>query len=141
MELTPDDIVRLQYTGGTTGVPKGCVLTNHNVMSKAVRIGQWVTNNYTTMKPNDMRAMSIIPINHIFGFMATIGFNFFCGGSLVTIPAPDPDAIMDAIEKYKPATLPAVPALLIMLLNYRRFLNTDFSFFFGGVFCGGSPLP
>ena len=116
-------------------------LTNHNVMSKAVRIGQWVTNNYTTMAAGDMRALSIIPINHIFGFMATIGFNFFCGGSLVTVPVPDPDAIMDAIEKYKPATLPAVPALLIMLLNHPRFPNTDFSCFIGGVFCGGSPLP
>lgn len=141
VELTPDDIVRLQYTGGTTGVPKGCVLTNHNVMSKAVRIGQWVTNNYTTMEAGDMRALSIIPLNHIFGFMSAVAFNFFCGGSLVTIPAPDPDAIMDAIEKYKPATLPAVPALLIMLLNHPRFPNTDFSCFIGGVFCGGSPLP
>ncbi len=141
VELTPDDIVRLQYTGGTTGIPKGCVLTNHNVISKAVRIGQWVTNNYTTMEAGDIRALSIIPLNHIFGFMAAVGFNFICGGSLVTVPVPDPDAIMDAIEKYQPATLPAVPALLIMLLNHPRFPNTDFSCFRGGVFCGGSPLP
>ena len=125
MELTPDGIVRLQYTGGTTGIPKGCVLTNHNVISKAVRIGQWVTNNYTTMEAGDIRALSIIPLNHIFGFMAAVGFNFVCGGSLVTVPVPDPDAIMDAIEKYQPATY-GCPALLIMLLNQSRFPEHDF---------------
>lgn len=141
VEITPDDVVRLQYTGGTTGIPKGCVLTNHNVMSKAVRIGQWVTNNYTTMDGGDLRALACIPLNHIFGFMANIGFNFYCGGSLVTVPVPTPDTLLDAIEKYQPATFPTVPALIIALLNHPRFKEADISCFKGGVFCGGSPLP
>lgn len=141
VEITMDDIVRLQYTGGTTGVPKGCVLTNFNVMSKAVRVGQWVTNNYTTMPGGDLRALACIPLNHIFGFMANIGFNFFCGGSLVTVPVPTPDTLLDAIEKYQPATFPTVPAMIIAMLNHPRFKEADISCFKGGVFSGGSPLP
>lgn len=121
VKITSDDIIRLQYTGGTTGVPKGCVLTNHNIMSKAVRIGQWVTNNYTTMPGGDIRALACIPLTHIFGYMANIGFNFFCGGSLITVPVPTPDALLDAIEQHQPATFPTVPAMIIGLLNHPRF--------------------
>ncbi|NLW43550.1 MAG: long-chain fatty acid--CoA ligase [Syntrophomonadaceae bacterium] len=140
VEITMDDIVRLQYTGGTTGIPKGCMLTNNNVMTMAVRIDQWITNNGSWAKGSDTRALACIPINHVFGFMANVGFNFYSGGSLVTVPAPTPDTLMDAIEKHKPTSFPTVPALVITLLNHPRFKAAEVSFA-TGVFCGGSALP
>ncbi len=140
VQLTMDDIVRLQYTGGTTGIPKGCVLTNHNVMSMALRMCQWVTNNGTTMNGADNRSLACIPLNHIFGFMSNVGFNLYCGGSMVTIPATSPDTVLDAVEKHKPTIFPTVPTLIIGMLNHHRFKDADIKFP-GGVFCGGSPLP
>lgn len=106
----------------------------------AVRIHQWITNNDSWAKGSDTRALACIPMNHVFGFMANVGFNFYSGGSLVTVPAPTPDTLMDAIEKHKPTSFPTVPALVIALLNHPRFKAAEVSFA-TGVFCGGSALP
>lgn len=140
VELSMDDIVRLQYTGGTTGIPKGCVLTHRIISSQMVRISQWASDNFTVLPAGEFRALGAIPFNHVFGYCSNICCTMYCGGSLITVPVPNPDTLLDAIVQHQPTIFPTVPAMIIGLNNHPRFQESDVSCF-KGVFSGSSALP
>lgn len=79
IEVYPDDICRLQYTGGTTGVPKGCVLTNAMMYSQCIRTSVWVTSNFKLIPFEEVRTLCAIPLNHIYGLNANVNICLYTG--------------------------------------------------------------
>lgn len=139
IEVTADDIARFQYTGGTTGVPKGCVLTNAMVMSQAIRTSTISTKGFTIVSKEDYRTLGAIPLNHVYGFNFNVSVNLFTGGSIALVPVPSPDNLLAAILKNQPTIFATVPAMLIGLINHPDIANADISSL-KGMFCGSAPL-
>ncbi len=139
IEVLADDIARLQYTGGTTGVPKGCIFTNEMIFSQAIRTSTVSARGFTAVAKEDYRTLAAIPLNHVYGFNFNISVNLFTGGSMVLVPVPSPDNLLAAILKNSPTIFATVPAMIIGLINHPDIANTDISSL-KGMFCGSAPL-
>lgn len=139
VEVFPDDIARLQYTGGTTGIPKGCVLTNAMVFSQANRTATWTAGGFRMVPQEEVRTLCAIPLNHIYGFNANVSICLFTGGTIVLVALPTPDNLLEAIERHKPNIFAAVPAMIIGLNNHPKIATADVTSL-KGIFCGSAPL-
>ena len=121
-ELTPDDLAFILYTGGTTGPPKGAMLTHRNIVSNITMIMTWLN-----WEKGGGIALSGFPFFHVAGL-------FFCENCLylgwpqLLVPNPrDTNHICDLIKKYKPTCLVNVPSLFQMLLKNPKFKTLDHS--------------
>ena len=139
VEVSADDICRLQYTGGTTGVPKGCVLTNFMMWTQCVRTSIWVTSNFKLVPFDEVRTLCAIPLNHIYGLNANVNICLYTGGTIVLVAQPTPDNLLAAIEQHRPNLFAAVPAMIIGLNNHPKIAEADITSL-KGIFCGSSPL-
>lgn len=111
--LAPDDIALLQYTGGTTGVPKGAVLTHRNLVSNCLQSVAW----FTTAQDGKEVTLSVIPFFHMYGMQIAMLLTIIKAGVLVLFPRFDLQQAFMAIDTYKPTIFPGVPALYIALIN------------------------
>ncbi|HPQ54975.1 MAG TPA: long-chain fatty acid--CoA ligase [Spirochaetota bacterium] len=132
----PSDITKLQYTGGTTGVPKGCVHTNEMNMSQVVRTSEWLG---VAVPPEDFRTLCAIPLNHIYGYNANVNVCLYKGGTIILVAQPTPDNLLEAINKHEPNLWAAVPAMIIGLNNHPEIGNSKIRSI-KGIFCGSAPL-
>jgi long-chain acyl-CoA synthetase len=139
IEVTGADIAKLQYTGGTTGVPKGCILTNKMLFTQAIRTSTWCTSGFTLMPKEEVRTLAAIPLNHIYGYNGNVNVCLFTGGSIVLVPQPTPDALLEAINKHHPNLWAAVPAMIIGLNNHPDIGKSNISSI-KGIFSGSAPL-
>jgi long-chain acyl-CoA synthetase len=132
---SPDDSATLQYTGGTTGLPKG-VNISHRQM--AVNISQREAALPT--RPGDEAILCMMPLFHVFAVAMCLHLTAYCGGRLVIMPRYRPDAVLDLMAEQKITRLPAGPTVFIGLLAHERFKATDFSSL-RTAYSGSAPLP
>jgi len=137
IHLTYDDIVILQYTGGTTGVPKGCCLTNSNFVAFFTIFIEWAKAMFP---PEELRTLCTVPLYHIYGFNMQINGNLASGGTMCLVPEVTPDNVLDAINKFLPTYWPAVPAL-IQMLNMHPKLPESKANSIRFLLSGSAPLP
>jgi long-chain acyl-CoA synthetase len=135
VEVTPDDLGWIQYTGGTTGPPKGAALSHRNVAHNIVAINRWLG-----WDQGDGVLLSGFPMFHIAGL--TVCESALClGWTQVLIPNPrDTDNICKEIETHKPTYLVNVPSLYQMLMANPKFKELDLSTIKGCV-SAASPFP
>ncbi|RLI30461.1 long-chain fatty acid--CoA ligase [Candidatus Bathyarchaeota archaeon] len=136
VEINPqEDLAVLQYTGGTTGVPKGAMLTHFNLVSNAVAATYWLRSE----EAKEVH-MGILPLFHIYGMTVAMNSPIYGAGTVVLIPRFDPEKILSAIEKYKITVFCGVPTLYAMLINFPKVAKYDLS---SVKFCisGAAPLP
>lgn len=139
IEVFPDDVAKLQYTGGTTGIPKGCILTNAMIFSQAIRTSTWTCGGFKLIPKEELRSLCAIPLNHIYGFNANVNVCLFTGGTMVLVAQPTPDNLLAAIVRHKPNLFASVPAMIIGLNNHPDIEKTDITSL-KGIFCGSAPL-
>lgn len=141
VQVYAEDVMRLQYTGGTTGVPKGCVITNYMAHTQAARGAIWDTQNYKVIPQEELRILAAVPINHVYGWNAALNTGYNSGASIVIVPQPNSDELLKAIVKHKPNLFCTVPAMLIGLINHPDVKNgtADISSL-KALFCGSAPL-
>ncbi len=119
-----DDVALLQYTGGTTGVSKGAMLTHRNISCNVQMAATWITG----LNHGNEALLACLPYFHIFGLTISLNFPVYFGGLLVLIPNPrDIPGIVKNIEKHKVTLLPAVPAIFNAITQFPGIEKHDLS--------------
>jgi long-chain acyl-CoA synthetase len=130
-----DELAALLYTGGTTGVSKGVMLSHANLSCDVQQFAAW----FPDVKPGEERLMGNFPIFHIAGFAVIQNFITWQGWENIMVPRPEPKINIELIKKHKPTFLPGVPTIFVGLLADSDFRNLDFSSM-KGFFSGAAPL-
>jgi long-chain acyl-CoA synthetase len=118
----PDRLIALQYTGGTTGVSKGAMLTNRNMVANTLQARAWTTASLET----GVNALCPLPLYHIFAFTVNCLALFSYGVCNVLIPNPrDLDSVVSAMDKYKVTVMTGVNTLFNALLNNSKFQRIE----------------
>ncbi len=118
MTVDPEnDVAVLQYTGGTTGTPKGAMLTHYNIFANVI---QSTTLHIPSLRRGDERYLLVIPFFHIYGFTVGLMAGTWLGAMQILIPKYDVEMLLTAVREYRPTYFPAVPTLFISLLNHPK---------------------
>ncbi len=127
--IKPDDVAVLQYTGGTTGVSKGAVLLQRNLVANMLQAEAWNEPMLKKIPANQqMNSVCALPLYHIFAFTVGMMLNLRAGGKLILIPNPrDMVAVLAELSKHKIHTFPAVNTLFNGLANHPDFNKVDWS--------------
>jgi len=116
VSITPEeDVAVLQYTGGTTGVPKGAMLTHFNLYANVIQSYVW---GRELTQRGEERYLMVIPYFHIYGQTVGLLLATWNGAMQIPIPKFDPNLLIQAIKQYKPTFFPGVPTLYISMLNH-----------------------
>jgi long-chain acyl-CoA synthetase len=113
-----EDVAVLQYTGGTTGVPKGAMLTHTNLYTNTLQSFAW---NWPLTQRGDERYLLVIPYFHIYGQTIGLLLGTWVGAMQILIPKFDVNLLIQAIKQYKPTFFPSVPTLYLSLLAHPEF--------------------
>ncbi|WIB78489.1 long-chain-fatty-acid--CoA ligase [Curtobacterium sp. MCPF17_002] len=106
-----EDIALIQYTSGTTGVPKGAVLSHRNLLANATQARLWVPQ----IRRGDNVVYAVLPMFHAYGLTLCLTFAMSMASRLVLFPAFDPALVLKAMKKHPPTFLPAVPPIYTRL--------------------------
>jgi long-chain acyl-CoA synthetase len=101
------DLAVLQYTGGTTGRPKGAMLTHRNLVANAHQTVAWDP----AIRPGHDVTLAVVPLFHVFGLTFCLTCTILIGGMVVLLPKFDLDLLLDAVRKHKPTLFPGVPPI------------------------------
>ncbi len=128
-EIGPDDVALLQYTGGTTGVSKGAVLLNRNVVANVLQSEAW---HEPAMRgiPKDQQTVTVcaLPLYHIFAFTVNMMLSLRIGGKVLLIPNPrDLAGTLKELSRHRFHCFPAVNTLFNGLVNHPDFASVDWS--------------
>ncbi len=131
-----EDLALLQYTGGTTGSPKGVMLTHKNLISNATMCDSWLYK----CKKGEETIMGIIPLFHVYGLTTVLILSVMLGDKMVLLPKFDPETALKTIDKQKPTLFPGAPTLYIGLMNHPDIAKYDLSSI-EACLSGSAPLP
>jgi len=135
VELSFDDVAMYQYTGGTTGVSKGVMLTHGNLSKQVQQLGAW----FPTFDSNEIM-LGALPFFHVFGLTTSMNLAIYLGWGNILVPKPQPEPLIQAIRKFKPTFVPLVPTMYIGILNHPHIDHIDLTSI-KGCFSGSAPLP
>ncbi len=136
-DAKPDDMAILQYTSGTTGLPKAAVLSHNNILTNVSMCREWMTE----VTPGKEVILGALPYFHVFGLVVGVLLNVRLGGRLVITPNPrDTEQNLKLMDKEKPTIFPGVPAMYNAIVNHEDVEKYDVQSI---RYClsGGAPLP
>lgn len=137
IEVNPmEDLALLQYTGGTTGFPKGVMLTHYNLVANVQMSKAWMYK----MNDGEQTVLGVLPFFHVYGMTTVMNIAIMQGSKMVLMPNFDPGKTLQAIDKHKPTLFPGAPTMYIALLNHPDLKKYDLSSI-EACMSGSAPLP
>ncbi len=130
------DIAVLQYTGGTTGVPKGAVLTHANLYINAVQCTLWMNG----LEPGREKMLAVLPFFHVFAMTVAMNLAIYNGLEIIIHPKFDLKRVLEDIHTKKPTLVPGVSTLYATINNYKFLSKYDLTSIKMCI-SGGGPLP
>lgn len=137
VEIDPEtDVAVLQYTGGTTGVPKGAMLTHANLSANLSQIHAW----FPGLEPGAERIVAVLPFFHAFAMTAVMNFGLSIGAELVLLPRFELKQVLQTMDSRKPTLFAGVPTIFTAINEAPDIESFDLRSL---KFCisGGAPLP
>ena len=136
VELKDDDVACILYTGGTTGLAKGALLTHRNLAANALQIKSWLTD----LQEGAEIGLAVLPFFHSYGLSTCLNLSLLAGATLVLVPRFTQEEILKLIHQEKPTLMPGVPTLYIAIVNALNLHKYDLSSIRVCI-SGAAPLP
>jgi long-chain acyl-CoA synthetase len=133
-EVAPNDLALLQYTGGTTGRPKGAMLSHANLATNALQV-----DSLDPWGERDV-ILGALPLFHVFANTCVLNRTVANRGCIAMLPRFEAGQVLKTIERTRPTAFPGVPTMFQALLDHPRIASTDFSSL-NICISGGAPLP
>ena len=111
-----DDLALLQYTSGTTDTPKGVMLSHKNLVINVLQQRHYITD----ARRGKEVILGVLPLSHSYGISSCMNLSIAMAATLVLLPVPRIEQVMEAIKQYHPGIFPGVPALYLAIANYPR---------------------
>jgi long-chain acyl-CoA synthetase len=134
--VPPETVALLQYTGGTTGLPKAAMLTHGSLLANARQMTGW----FPALREGEEKILAVLPFFHVYGVTLVMNAGLLLAANTILIPRPMSTEMFEAIPKYRPTIFPGVPTLYVAIVNDQRSKKYDLSSIDVCV-CGGAPLP
>jgi long-chain acyl-CoA synthetase len=136
VEVVGDDLAVLQYTGGTTGVPKGAMLTHANLYANAYQCLRW----FPGVAHAGERMLTVLPLFHVFGMTTAMNMGVLAAAELVMLPKFEVKQVLETIDKKRPTLFPGVPTMYTAINSHKDLAKYDLS---SVKYCisGGAALP
>ncbi|MFA5593187.1 MAG: long-chain fatty acid--CoA ligase [Micavibrio sp.] len=137
VNIDPENHVAvLQYTGGTTGTPKGAMLTHRNIVANVEQCAHWLKG----CRPGEDRMLGVLPFFHVFAMTTVMNFSVRNALEIVALPRFELDGTLKLIHKKRPHYFPAVPAIYNAINNHKKLEKFDITSLKTCI-SGGAPLP
>lgn len=137
VSLTTEDTALLQYTGGTTGLPKAAMLSHRNLIVNTLQINAWLPSAIL----GGEKMMAAIPFFHVYGMTVAMIYGLYLGAEIIIVPNPRPiDNVMTVMQKERATLYPGVPAMYIGIINHKDVANYDLRSI-RACLSGSAPLP
>jgi len=131
-----NDVALLQYTGGTTGTPKGAMLTHQNIVANTEQCVMWLNN----VKAGEEKMLGVLPFFHVFAMTAVMNFSVRNALEIIALPRFELEATLKLIHKKQPHYFPAVPAIYNAVNNHKKLASFNIKSLKACI-SGGAPLP
>jgi len=140
--VTPEDAALIQFTGGTTGLPKGALLTHANIIAAVFQCSLW-GNPLVVFTPYEKRnVIGIIPYFHIYGNIVSMNWALMNAATQVLLPRFDMEEFMGTIARFDQFTFfPAVPTMITAIVNHPKAEELKLGERIRLINSGGAPMP
>ncbi|MBE3595544.1 MAG: long-chain fatty acid--CoA ligase [Hydrogenibacillus sp.] len=136
-EIDPkNDVALLQYTGGTTGTPKGVMLTHYNLIANTVQARAWM---YRAREGTD-KVVGALPFFHVYGMTTVLNFGVYMASTMILFPRFDATEVLKTIHKERPTFFPGAPTMYIALIHHPDIQKYDLTSI-DACISGSAPLP
>ena len=120
-EVSPDDLALLQYTGGTTGVPKGAMLTHRNLVANTIQCRWWLKG----LQEREEVFLGVLPFFHVYGMTTCQNLVMLLGATVVLLPRFQVDEVLKALAAHRVTAFPGIPAMYLAVTNQRTVTQYD----------------
>jgi long-chain acyl-CoA synthetase len=135
-EVDVDDLALLQYTGGTTGVAKGVMLTHRNLVANVMQVTAWLP----TLNCGEERFICVLPFFHVFGMTTAMNWPIYLAATMTLLPRFETKDFLKTVNKSRPTIALLVPTIFAALINYPEISRYNLSSI-NYVVSGSAPLP
>lgn len=142
VEIGPDDPALIQFTGGTTGIPKGAVLTHANLVAATLQVSLWGGPTTNLMPPERRCVMAVLPYFHVYGTIVAMSWALFNCATQILVPRFELDEFMDILAGFKEITFfPSVPTMINAVINHPKATELQLDRKLGLLNSGAAPMP
>jgi long-chain acyl-CoA synthetase len=140
--ISPRDPALIQFTGGTTGIPKGAVLTHGNLVAATLQVALWGGMTTGRMPIERRSVLSVLPYFHVYGTIVAMSWAVFSCATQILVPRFDLDEFMGVLANFKDITFfPAVPTMINAIINHPKAGELDLPRRIGLLNSGAAPMP
>ena len=142
VQIAPDDPALIQFTGGTTGIPKGAVLTHANIVAATLQCSLWGNPTMTLISPERRSVLAVLPYLHVYGNIVAMNWAMANCATQILVPRFDLNELMGLLAKFNEITFfPTVPTLITALINHPKATELNLAKKLGLLNSGAAPMP
>jgi long-chain acyl-CoA synthetase len=142
VQVNPEDPCMIQFTGGTTGVPKAAVLTHANLVAATFQCALWGSSTTNLTSPERRSVVAVLPFFHVYGNIVVMNWAMLNCATQILIPRFQIDEIVGILANFKEITFfPAVPTMITALINHPKVAELDLGRKLGLLNSGAAPMP
>jgi long-chain acyl-CoA synthetase len=139
--FSPADPAMIQFTGGTTGVPKGALLTHANIIAATFQASMWGNPTISVVPLEKRNVLSVLPYFHVYGNIVAMNWSFFNCATQILIPRFDIEEILGIVAKFDKITFfPAVPTMITAIINHPKASELNLAKRLGLLNSGAAPM-
>ena len=136
VDVRPDDVAVIQYTGGTTAHPRGVTLSHYNLVANTFQTRVWLP----AARDGEERILSVVPFSHIYGMTTALNLPVAMGAAMILLPGFDTRELLESIKRYAPSLFPGVPSMYVAINDFPNVRKFDVASI-RACLSGAAPLP